>query len=54
MSETYTDSIYMPSESIIVKEDNTVTYVDNMNSLGEKIEHEHENDLFVNLWRRLK
>ena len=37
---------------IIVKGNNTDIYVDRMNSLREKIEHEH--GLFVNLWRRIE
>ena len=49
---TYADSIYMASEVVIVKGDNTGVYFDRMNGLREKIEH--ENGLFVNLWRHIQ
>ena len=49
---TYADSIYLASEVILVKGNNNGVYFDRMNSLREKIEH--ENDLYVKLWRRIK
>ena len=44
---TYADSIYMPSEVLIVKGQHTGIYFAPMNALRENIEH--ENGLFVNL-----
>ena len=49
---TYADSIYVPSEVVIVKGLHTGLYFDRMNALREKIEH--ENGLFVNLWVHLR
>ena len=49
---TYADSIYLPSEVILVKGNNHGLYFDRMNGLREKIEH--DNALFVNLWRHIK
>ena len=49
---TYGDSIYLPSDVILVKGNNNGVYFNRMNSLREKIEH--ENGLFVNLWRHIE
>ena len=47
----YGDSIYMPSEVIIVKGDNEGLYFTKMNRLREKIEHEF--GLFECLWKHM-
>ena len=49
---TYADFTYLPSEVLLVKGNNVGVYFDRMNSLREKIEH--ENGLFINLWRHIK
>ena len=49
---TYVDSIYLPSEVILVKGNNHGLYFDMMNGLHKKIEH--DNALFVNIWRHIK
>ena len=45
------DSIYMPSEVIIIKGDNDGIYFNKMNRLREKIEHEF--GLFQSLWKHM-
>ena len=49
---TYADSIYLPSEVLLVKGNNVGVHFDKMNSLREKIEHGYR--LFINLWRHVK